>query len=433
MSNALQALLPANATADDVQRAVAEMPIAEATAMLFAWREFWARPEQLLPRGEFSTWVILAGRGFGKSRSGAEAVREIVEREPGQRIALVGPTAADCRDVMIEGESGLLNVFPPAQRPIYRPSKRLVQFANGSQGFVYSAEEPERLRGPQHHGAWCDELATYKHLTDLWTNLRFGLRLGTHPQTIVTTTPKPLSFLKELIADAATVTTRGKTVDNAANLPASVLREFERVYGGTRIGRQELEGELLEEAEGALWNRAQIDKLRVSKAPELVRIVVAIDPSVTAGPDSDECGIVAAGLGVDGDGYLLRDGSARLAPDAWAHRAVSMFDALDADRIIAEVNNGGDLVESVLRTVRKSIAYQKINASRGKVARAEPIAALYEQGRVHHVGAFRELEDEQCTFVPGALTKSPNRADALVWALTWLMLKPAREGRAFLV
>lgn len=425
--------LPPSATVDDVRALAYALSDEEAHALWYDWPS-WARDEQLMPEGDWLTWLVLAGRGFGKTRSLAEAVRTIVTREPGIRIAIIGPTAADCRDVIIEGESGIVSVFPGGEKPEYLPSKRLLRFANGSLGFVYSAEEPERLRGPQHHYAVVDELAVYPDAEALWDNLRFGLRLGTRPRVIVTTTPKPLLFLKKLMADASTVVTRGSTFDNSANLPAPVLDYFRRVYGGTRIGQQELMGVVLDEAEGALWHRSRIEALRVQEAPELVRIVVAIDPSTTSGENSDECGIIAAGIGADGHGYVLADRSCRLPPDQWAARAISLYDHLEADKVIAESNAGGDMIESVLRTIRRSIPYEKIHASRGKVVRAEPIAALYEQGRVHHIGDLSALEDEMVNFVPGALSKSPNRADALVWALTFLMVKPPpKVGRMLLV
>jgi phage terminase large subunit-like protein len=401
----------------------------QANDLRYRWR-LWARPEQLMPPGEWRTWLIMSGRGFGKTRAMAEAMRELVMRKSKQTFALIAPTAADCRDVMIEGESGLLNVFPPWERPVYEPSKRKVTFRNGSVAIAYSAEEPERLRGPQHHGAFCDEIAVYPNPRILWDNLKFGLRLGDDPRIVAATTPRPSPFLRDLIADAGTVMTRGSTFANRANLPASTLKDFERIYGGTRIGRQELEGELLEEAEGALWRRVQIEELRVRWVPDMQRVVVAIDPATTSGPSSDETGIVICGLGVDGHGYVLRDLSCKLPPDQWAARAVSGFDAMGADKIIAETNNGGDMIQLLLQTVRRNIPYEKITATRGKVVRAEPVAALYEQGKVHHTGVFKELEDEMANFVPGGLTKSPNRADALVWALSYLMLRPSREGRA---
>jgi phage terminase large subunit-like protein len=415
-------------TAEDIREAIAIMTEGEARELLYDW-DMWARPEQLMPAGDWRVWLIMAGRGFGKTRTGVEAVRKLVNRQPDQRIALVAPTSADCRDVIVEGESGLLNVFPESERPLYEPSKRRITFANGSFATLYSAEEPERLRGPQHNHAYLDEIAVYPEQQLLWDNLMFGLRLGTDPRIIATTTPRPSKFLSSLIASPGTVMSRGSTFENAANLAAPILAEYARIYSGTRIGRQELEGELLEDVEGALWNRTQLDALRVRTAPELTRVVVAIDPAVTSNSDSDDCGITGCGLGVDGQGYLLRDASCHVSPDTWAKRAVDLFDALEADRIIAETNNGGDLVESVIRTIRRNIPFEKVHASRGKVARAEPIAALYEQARIHHVGAFRELEDEQITFVPGALPKSPNRVDALVWGFSYLMLKPQRVGR----
>lgn len=429
-SGAELAALLGELTPDERAAVIGELDDASALALLYDWRGMWARPEQLPPAAAHRTWLIQAGRGFGKTRTGAETVREWTA-DPDAVIALIGPTSADVRDVMVGGESGLLKVFPPAEQPLYQPSKRRVVFASGAVAYCYSAEEPERLRGPQHSGAWLDELAVYPALKELWDNLQFGLRLGAEPHIIATTTPRPLPWLKQLAADPMTIVTRGATRDNAANLPASTLAEFDRIYGGTRIGRQELLGELLDEADGALWTREAIERGRVREHPELVRIVIAIDPSVTAGENSDECGIVAAGLGVDDHGYVLADRSGVFTADVWAHRSVSLFDDMDADRIIAEVNNGGDLVESVIRTVRHNIAYEKVHASRGKVSRAEPVAALYEQGKVHHVGGFPQLEDELTNFVPGALAKSPNRADALVWALTWLMCgKKPKQGRA---
>ena len=293
-----------------IYRFAKSLTLDEARDLKYCWK-VWARPEQLMPAGDWRTWLIMSGRGFGKTRAGAEAVREFAMRKPNQIIALVGPTAADCRDVMIEGESGLLNIFPPHERPVYEPSKRKVTFRNGSVAISYSAEESERLRGPQELFAWCDEIATWPDPKAVWDNLKFGLRLGEDPRVVVTTTPRPSTFLRQLIDDPGTVVTRGSTFANRANLPASTVAEFERVYGGTRIGRQELEGELLEEAEGALWRRTQIDELRVRYVPDMQRTVVAIDPAVSSGPSSDETGIVIAGLGVDGHGYVLRDLSCR--------------------------------------------------------------------------------------------------------------------------
>ena len=420
--------LPAGVTAAEVAETVASLSDAQKLELLYCWA-LWSRSEQEWPAGEWRTWLIMAGRGYGKTRTGAETVRQVVSRGRNQRIALIAPTAGDCREVMVEGESGILNVFPPSQRPHYEPSKRRVTFGNGTRAFLYSAEEPERLRGPQHHFAWCDEIAVYPHIKDLWSNLRFGLRLGDDPRIVATTTPRPEKFLQELIAEADTIVTRGSTFDNAANLPAGQLEYLKRVYGGTRIGRQELDGELLGEAEGALWTRDIIEANRVHKAPELTSIVIAIDPATTSGADSDDTGISGFGIGADGEGYVLADATCHIPPAQWAAKAVATFDVLEADRIIGEANNGGDLVELTIRTERKNIPYAKVHASRGKVARAEPIAALYEQGRIHHVGRFDALEDEMANFVPGQLTRSPNRVDALVWGASYLMLKPERRGR----
>jgi phage terminase large subunit-like protein len=392
------------------------------------WRGIWARPEQLMPDGEWRTWLIMGGRGSGKTRPCVEAVREVSERDPHAVIALIGPTASDVRKVMIEGESGLMSVFPADRKPVYKPSVREIRFPSGALGLTYSAEEPQRLRGPQHSFAYLDEIAAYPDLKELWDLMIPGLRLGRNPQRICSTTPKPIRFLHDLIADPFTRTTRMRTRDNWMNLPQSTLDEFDRLYAGTRIGRQELEGELLEEAEGALWHRAQLDDLRVRSHPELKRTCVAIDPSVTSGPESDECGIIVCGLGVDDQGYPLQDSSGRFTPDEWISRAVAAFDFWKADKIIGEANNGGDLIESLLRTQRRNIPYEKVHASRGKLTRAEPVAALYEQKKVHHVGAFPKLEDEQTNYVAG-VTKSPNRMDALVWGLSYLMIKRQLVGR----
>lgn len=423
--------LPEDITIEEARAVAMSLTPDEAEALDWDWGA-WARPEQTMPDGDWRTWLLLGGRGSGKTRPCAEAVREVA-RDPKAVIALIAPTAADVRQVMIEGESGILNVCPAEERPHWQPSIRRLQFPSGAVAFTYSADAMERLRGPQHSFAWLDEIAAFDDPKAIWDLLLPGMRLGNDPRRIVSTTPKPLKFLHDLIADPYTVTSRMKTWDNRANLPDTYISELQRIYGGTRIGRQELEGELLDEAEGALWRRATLDALRVREAPELARIVIAIDPSTTSGENSDECGIIGAGLGTDGHGYVLADRSCRLPPDQWASRAVSLYDQLEADKIIAETNNGGDLVESVLRTVRRNIAYEKITASRGKVVRAEPIAALYEQARVHHVGGLNSLEDEMVNFVPGALTCSPNRADALVWALSWLMLKNPMQGRALWV
>lgn len=366
-------------------------------------------------------WLIQAGRGWGKTRTGAEWVREQVESGK-RRIALIGPTAADCRDVMVEGDSGILSVCA-GNRPLYEPSKRRVTWPNGAIATTYSADEPDRLRGPQHDAGWCDEPAAWKYPTDCWDMMMFGLRLGDNPRVVATTTPRPIQLIRDLIKQPTTIVTRGRTADNAANLAPQFLEQIVGKYEGTRLGRQELEGELLDDVPGALWQRAQLDALRVDAAPDLVRIVVAIDPAMTSGEKADETGMIAAGTGVDGHAYVLKDLSCRLSPDAWARRAVNAYVELKADRIVAEVNNGGDLVGQVIHTIDPNASYKAVHASRGKRVRAEPVSALYEQGKVHHVGAFPLLEDQQCTFVPDDFDGSPDRVDALVWALTELMLE----------
>ncbi|MGO9392619.1 DNA-packaging protein [Rhodoblastus sp.] len=385
-----------------------------------------ARPEQLPPPGDdWTTWLILAGRGFGKTRTGAEWVRSLAEAATVHRIALVGPTAGDVRDTMVEGESGLLSICPNWNRPVYEPSKRRLTWPNGCIATMFSSEEPDRLRGPQHGAAWCDELAAWNNVEDTWSMLQFGLRLGARPRQLVTTTPKPVKILKELVKneDGSVVIVRGSTYDNRANLAPTFFSQIVRKYEGTRLGRQELNAELLEDIEGALWSRDVIERSRIAQRalPDLQRIVVAIDPAISNHEDSDETGIIVAGVGTDGRGYILEDISGRYSPTEWAKVAISAYRRHRADRIIAESNQGGAMVESTLRAVDASVPVRLVHASRGKIVRAEPISALYEQHRVSHVGLFDQLEDQLCSFAPGS-AKSPDRLDALVWALTELML-----------
>lgn len=391
----------------------------------------WARDTQLPPVGDWRTWLILAGRGFGKTRTGAETVRARVEAGAATRVALVGQTAADVRDVMIEGESGILAVSPPWFEPKYEPSKRRLTWPNGAIATAYSADEPRQLRGPQHDFAWADELASWA-TPEAWDQLMFGLRLGSDPRVIVTTTPRPTRIIRELLADPTTHATRGSTYDNRANLAPAFFEQIIRKYEGTRLGRQELHAEVLDDVPGALWTRAMLDATRTRTAPpELTRVVVAIDPAVTSGEDSDETGIVTVGKDAAGEYHVLADRSCRMTPDGWARRAVAAFDEHNADRIVAEVNNGGDLVEATLRTVRRNIPYAKVHASRGKRVRAEPIAALYEQRRVHHYGDLAQLEDQMVTFTPDGMDGSPDRVDALVWALTELSETPTPGMRRY--
>ena len=335
------------------------------------------------------------------------------------RFAIVAATTSDARDVIVEGESGFLAICPPWARPVYEPTKRRLTWPNGARATLYSAEEPNRLRGPQHDGALADERAAWKY-DESWDMLMFGLRSGPNPQAAITTTPRPSKWLKELIASDTTVTTGGSTYENRANLAPQFFDRIVAKYEGTRLGRQELWAQILEDNPNALWQLARIDELRVSAAPDLVRVVVGVDPSATGKASSDEAGIITAGIGPDGDAYILSDDSLRASPHGWGSKAVMAYHTYSASRILAEVNNGGDMVELTIRTVDDAVPYKAVHASRGKRTRAEPVAALYEQGRVHHVGAFSKLEDEMCEWVPG--DASPNRMDALVWALTELML-----------
>lgn len=411
----------------------------ECEALINDWR-FLARESQVAPAGDWLVWLILAGRGFGKTRTGAEWVREQIKLGVG-RVALIAPTASDARDVMVEGESGLLSVCWSGDkttdgiaigRPSYEPSKRRLTWANGATATCFSAEEPERLRGPQHGAAWCDELAAWKYLRETWDMAMFGLRLGDRPRVCVTTTPKPLKIFKELVNDPKTVVTRGSTFDNAANLASTFLKAVKDKYEGTRLGRQELYAEVMEEAEGALWSRQMVEAARFRfDLPEMVRIVVAVDPAITDKEDSAETGIVAAGLGRDGIGYVLSDASGRYSPGEWAKKAIALFKELKADRIVAEGNQGGDMVRHTIQTEWSAAPITIVHASRGKVARAEPVAALYEQNKVRHVGQLSTLEDQLCTWEPLSGMPSPDRLDALVWALTELMVKPAPPKAVF--
>lgn len=398
---------------------ISELSPSERTALIYDWN-LWARDKQRVPAGDWETWAIIAGRGFGKTRTGAETIRWMV-RMGYRYLALVGRTAADVRNVMVEGESGLLSVFPKHQRPDYQPSKRQIRFHTGALGFTYSADKPELLRGPQHDGAWCDELAAWRY-ADSWDQLQFGLRLGKRPLAVVTTTPRPTPLVKSVVKDAKTIVTVGTTFENSANLAPSALSKLLRKYEKTRLGQQELYAIILDDTPGALWRRKQIEALRVTQTPDLIRIVVAIDPQGTANSDeiTSETGIIVAGLGADGHGYVLEDLTISDTPSQWGKQAVTGYHKYNADRIIGEVNNGGDMVETVVRIANPNVPFSQVRASRGKTTRAEPVSALYEQGRIHHVGLFGELEDQMCTWLQG--DKSPDRMDALVWAITELML-----------
>ena len=402
---------------------------------------FWGRiGKQLPPDGEaWRSWLIVGGRGAGKTRAGAEWVRARAlglwgETGPrSERIAIVAPTLHEARAVMIEGKSGLLGVHMDDERPRYEPSKRLLTWPNGTIAQVFSADAPETLRGPQFDLAWCDELAKWKYAEAVWDMLAFGLRLGENPRVLVTTTPRPVPLIKALLGDAGTVVMRTATADNRSQLAARFWNDVNERYGGTRLGRQELDGELIDDDPDALFRRECLEAWRVRQAPELRRVVVAVDPPASHGRKSNACGIVCAGLGEDGRVYVLDDCSVHgVRPAQWAAAVVALYHGRKADRVVAEVNQGGAMVEAVLREVDASVSYRAVHAKEGKRSRAEPVAALYEQGRVSHAGAFPDLEDEMCSAI-GEGRKSPDRLDALVWAVTELVLRRGGEPRVRVV
>ena len=399
---------------------------------------FWARDEQLEPEGDWNTWFVNAGRGFGKTRAGVEWVREQVKRGA-KRIAAVAATNSDIERVMVKGESGFLNVCWKGDKtykggkmgyPEWSPTKRTLSWESGAQVQFFSAEEPERLRGPQFELAWCDELAAWNKDQDTWAMLQFCMRLGKHPRIMVTTTPKPTKLVREILKNPTTHTTTGSTFDNAANLAGTYLKAVKEQYEGTRLGRQELYAEVLEEAEGALWTTDMLDKASIKHedVPHLNRIVVALDPAVTSNAESDMTGIVVAGIDVNGIAYVLGDYTERLSPQGWASKAIFLYHQYNADRIVAEVNQGGDMVKQTIHGENETIPFKAVRASRGKYARAEPISALYERGLVKHVAnppdgaSLNELETQMRTWEPLGSIGSPDRLDALVWALTDLSL-----------
>lgn len=399
---------------------LASLTEAQAQELLDDWR-FWARPNQIAPDGNWQTWLALAGRGFGKTEAGAQWVRERV-KNGARSIALVAETQKDLEEVMV---ARLVAIHPKSEAPSVRYRPVRLTWPNGATALGYNGTEPDQLRGPEFDTAWVDELAKYRYARETWDMLQFTMRRG-DPRVFVTTTPRPIPVIKEILADPSTVVTRGSTFDNAENLPAKFLEQLRDKYEGTRLGRQELNAEILDDVPGALWTRAMIDAAQERDYPELRRVVVAVDPSGTKGKDDagDSIGIVVAGKGVDGLAYVLDDLTCKLSPDGWGRRAVEAYQNYRADRIVAERNFGGAMVEHVIRTADRSVAFKEVTASRGKIARAEPIAALYEQGKVKHLGRLTELEDQMCAMTPGGYLGdgSPDRADALVWALTELML-----------
>ncbi len=390
-------------------------------------------PERANNGAPWTTWLILGGRGAGKTRAGAEWVREIA-RDPHARIALIGETEHEAREVMVEGVSGLLAVHRYNERPEWIPSRRRLQWRSGAVAQVFSAEDPEALRGPQFSAAWADELAKWRQAEATFDMLQFGLRLGQRPRQVITTTPRPIALIKRLIADPATALTHAGTQVNACNLAPAFVDHVLTRYGGTRLGRQEIDGEIVEERSDALWTRAQLEACRVAAAPakelNLTRVVVALDPPGSARPGADACGLVAAGRGEDGTIYVLADETVTgLSPQGWAVKAIALWRRLHADALVAEVNFGGDMVRSVMREADSAVPVVTVRATRGKYLRAEPVAQLYEQGRVKHAGVFPALEDEMCDFGLDGLSsgRSPDRLDALVWAVTALTFG-ARSG-----
>ncbi len=401
----------------------------QAEALFYDWRGFHARPEQVAPDGDWYIWLAMAGRGFGKTRLGSEWIRERVARGA-RNIALIAETAADARDVLVEGVSGVLAIYPKADRPMYEPSKRRLTWPNGAVATLFNATEPDQLRGPQFDTAWCDELAKWRYARETWDMLQFGMRLGDDPRVCVTTTPRPIELVKSIVAgrEGKVHVTRGKTTDNAANLAKTFLDRIVEKYQGTRLGRQELDAEILGDLPGALWSMASLDAYRLQTAPQMGRIVVAVDPAVTNTENSDDHGIIVAGLS-DQRGIVLEDASMSGSPNEWARRAVSLYRSWQADAIVVEVNQGGDMVANTIRTIDPNVKIREVRASRGKHVRAEPIAALYEQGRASHVGSFPELENQMTQMTTEGFQGdgSPDRVDALVWAMSDLfpaMVRP---------
>jgi phage terminase large subunit-like protein len=381
-----------------------------------------ARPKQLTPKGDWSIWLILAGRGWGKTLTGAHDMAWYGLKNPDSRLAIVAPTFADGRDTCIEGESGLLSVLNENVIANYNRSLGELLLKNGSRYKTFSSDTPERLRGPQHHRVWCDELGSWKY-SETWDQMMFGLRLGEHPKVIVTTTPKPIPLVKELHKRTDTHVTSGSTFENSDNLAEASLKQLKEKYEGTRLGRQELYAEVLEDVEGSLWSRDMIESSMVrynEKLPDFKRVIVAVDPAVTANKNSDETGIVVCASDYKGKFYILNDLSGKYTPDAWAKKTVEAYESYKADKVIAEVNNGGDLVQKVVKTIDPNVSYKAVRATRGKFVRAEPIAALYEQKRVKHAERFNNLEDQLCSYNPEITSQSPDRLDALVWGLTEL-------------
>lgn len=384
-----------------------------------------ARNEQFLPPGNWKDWLMLSGRGWGKSRAGAETVRMWAKNY--SMINIIGATSDNVRDIMIEGESGILRICPKRERPLYQPSKRRLLWPNGGKTLIFTADSPELIRGKQSEKLWLDELASWRY-PEAYDQAMFGLRLGDAPQTVITTTPRPTKLIKELVKASTTFVTRGTTYDNQANLSPSFFAQIIKKYEGTRLGRQELLAEILDDNPNALWLHENIDKHRVSQLPQLKRVVIGVDPKAKMAEGSSETGIIVAGIDYNDHGYVFADKSIMATPEGWSAKVVSAFHQYKANLIVAEINNGGDMVVSCIRTQDRALPVKTVHATRGKDKRAEPIAALYEQGRIHHVGTLPQLEDQMCEFDPTLTETQPtDRMDGAVWALTELMIKPHKE------
>lgn len=415
----------ASQTLADQQTFLNSLNSYELDALIWYW-PFWAREDQLAPLGDWTSWLLLGGRGAGKTRAGAEWVRYRANLTSGpeasRQIALVGETLGAVRQVMVEGPSGILAVSPTSERPRFYASRNLLVWPNGARAYMFSAERPQSLRGPQFDAAWCDELAKWRHDQTTWDMLQFGLRLGSKPQQVLTTTPRPTALLKALLKDDQCLVTRSSTSANKANLAPSFLRDILKRYEGTRLGRQELEAELLDDRQAGLWNVDLLDRQRCQSAPTLEHVIVAVDPPVGSGPRADGCGVIILGRGKDGLAYIIGDQSSQgLSPRAWARKVAQAYDEYNADLLVAEVNQGGELIRELVLREAPDIRFRAVRARRGKLVRAEPIVALYERGFVFHVGNFEKLEEEMCRY--DGHGASPDRMDALVWGLTEMLLR----------
>jgi phage terminase large subunit-like protein len=425
------------AMGEDVVALLAQLPPEKAEELIYTWA-FWARPQQIAPEGDWNVWYVNAGRGFGKTRAGVEWVRAKVKNGT-KRIAAIAATNSDIERVMVNGESGFLarcwrgdkdHKGKPLGNPLWAPTKRLLTWENGAYVQFFSAEEPERLRGPQFEAAWCDELAAWNKDRDTWDMLQFTLRLGKHPQVCVTTTPRPTKLVRDILKNPKSVVTYGSTFDNSVNLAPTFIQAVKDQYEGTRLGRQELYAEIMDEASGALWTRELLSRCEVEGADDpvafaktLARVVISVDPAVTSNAESDMTGIIVAGIDLNGCSYILEDATDRYTPEGWATKAIALYNLYEADKIVAERNQGGDMVRSTLHTVDETVPVKLVHASRGKFARAEPVSSLYERGKVKHLRGLDALEDQLVQWEPLGSIGSPDRLDSMVWAITELALK----------